>query len=567
LTASTLTYSKVTGTFFGTGSWSACSTCTHDKAFDNNTTTYYDASTSNGGYTGIDAGSGKIVTRIRYYPRAGFAYRMVGGKFQGSNISNSSGFIDLYTIPSQPTQAWQQVDISNTSAYRYLRYLSPTGAYANVAEVEFYIHASSTPIASCSGTGNILLERFDGISGNSISSLISAARYPNNPDFTSTLTSFEAPSNFADNYGLQMRGYLCPPTTGNYTFWIAGDDNVELWLSTDNNSVNKKRIAYHRGWTASREWNKFSTQKSAMLTLQSGTLYYIEALMKEAGGGDNLAVGWAKPGQGSTSPSQVIPGSALIPASKTTTIHNTCGSVTNSSFESDLSGWTTGNNIAISTSANTGSKAAVLGTAGGGMEYASFLTAASGSSITFEVYAKVEGSPSWAGIGIDYLNASNVEVGEQYVQIIATGYTRYSFSGTAPANTAKIRLWVWKSGLIGKLYIDDVCLRINVAARLRGSELATDTNEDTAGLEEELHTIKLYPNPASDLVNISFYAEKTQNVRLVIRNTLGQEVQTINKNAQKGLNTISIKLGVRKGVYNLTLYKDARSVTKLVLVE
>jgi hypothetical protein len=289
--------------------------------------------------------------------------------------------------------------------------------------------------------------------------------------------------------------------------------------------------------------------------------------MKEAGGGDNLAVGWATPGQGTTSPSQVIPGSALIPASGTTKILNTCGSITNSSFESDFSGWTTGTNIAISTSANTGSKAAVLGTAGGGMEYASYITATSGSSITFEVYAKVEGSPSWAGIGIDYLNASNVEVGEQVVQITASGYTRYSFTGTAPANTAKIRIWVWKSGLVGKLYIDDVCLKINGAARLRGSELATDNNEHTAGLEEEIDMIKLYPNPASDLVNISFYVEKTQTVRVVIRNTLGQEVQNINENAQEGLNTISIKLGVSKGLYNLTLYKDTKTVTKLVLVK
>jgi len=35
--------------------------------------------------------------------------------------------------------------------------------------------------------------------------------------------------------------------------------------------------------------------------------------MKEAGGGDNLAVGWAKPGEATTAPSQVIPGSVLSP--------------------------------------------------------------------------------------------------------------------------------------------------------------------------------------------------------------------------------------------------------------
>jgi hypothetical protein len=35
--------------------------------------------------------------------------------------------------------------------------------------------------------------------------------------------------------------------------------------------------------------------------------------MKEAGGIDNLAVGWLKPGQSGTVPSEVIPGSVLSP--------------------------------------------------------------------------------------------------------------------------------------------------------------------------------------------------------------------------------------------------------------
>ena len=41
----------------------------------------------------------------------------------------------------------------------------------------------------------------------------------------------------------------------------------------------------------------------------------MEALQKEGGGGDNLAVGWAKPGQPTSGPSEVIPGSVLSPFS------------------------------------------------------------------------------------------------------------------------------------------------------------------------------------------------------------------------------------------------------------
>lgn len=137
---STVAYSKITGTYFGTAPWSSNST--YDKAFDGNTSTFFDAATGNDGYTGVDVGTARVATRIRFHPRFGHALRMVGGKFQGSNTSTSSGFVDLYTLSSMPPDDWQQVDIPNTTGYRYLRYLSPMDGYANVAEIEFYTNVA-----------------------------------------------------------------------------------------------------------------------------------------------------------------------------------------------------------------------------------------------------------------------------------------------------------------------------------------------------------------------------------------------------------------------------------------
>jgi hypothetical protein len=136
----------------------------------------------------------------------------------------------------------------------------------------------------------------------------------NPPTSTGTLTSFEAPSNAGDNYGQRVLGYITPTTSGNYTFWIAADDNCELWLSTNDNPANKVRIAWHNGWTNSREWGKFASQRSSAISLNAGTRYYIEALMKEGGGGDNLAVAWRL--NNSTTPANgdgsfIIPGSVL----------------------------------------------------------------------------------------------------------------------------------------------------------------------------------------------------------------------------------------------------------------
>ena len=74
---------------------------------------------------------------------------------------------------------------------------------------------------------------------------------------------------------------ITAPNTGDFVFWIASDDNSQLWLSSDENPVNTTQIAYVADWTSSHEWNKFSSQQSAPIYLVAGQRYYVEALQKE----------------------------------------------------------------------------------------------------------------------------------------------------------------------------------------------------------------------------------------------------------------------------------------------
>ena len=59
-----------------------------------------------------------------------------------------------------------------------------------------------------------------------------------------------------DNYGTRIRGYIHAPATGDYTFWISGDDNCELWLSTTSDVSNKKLIARVPNWTLINKWDE-----------------------------------------------------------------------------------------------------------------------------------------------------------------------------------------------------------------------------------------------------------------------------------------------------------------------
>jgi len=148
------------------------------------------------------------------------------------------------------------------------------------------------------GQGYILYEYWDDITGTAVTSLTGDPRYPDSPDESIWWQTFEGQVGRGDNYGIRARGYVYPSVTGEYTFWISGDDECQLWLSTDDNPANIVQVSHVVSWTNSREWDKEDTQKSNPITLQAGQKYYIEALMKEGGGGDSLAVGWGGPGIG-----------------------------------------------------------------------------------------------------------------------------------------------------------------------------------------------------------------------------------------------------------------------------
>lgn len=113
--------------------WSAGSE--FDKAFDGDANTFYDyAYSGHESYVGFDGGNASIPVEIRFTARKGYSERMVGGEFQGSNQSATTGFETIHTVNSDPGESEQVVSVGTGEAYRYYRYLAPTGSYGNIAE-------------------------------------------------------------------------------------------------------------------------------------------------------------------------------------------------------------------------------------------------------------------------------------------------------------------------------------------------------------------------------------------------------------------------------------------------
>ncbi len=157
---------------------------------------------------------------------------------------------------------------------------------------------------------SVVREVWTGVAGTNVSDIPTTT--PAN--ITNTLGTLEGITDYGDNYGERIRGYLTAPVTGNYYFWLAGSDSAELWISDDSEPANKIRRGYvASGGTASRQWTNQVNQKSAWLALTAGQKYYVEILHKAGtGAGDNWSVGWRQDPTGTnTTPAGVVPGYVL----------------------------------------------------------------------------------------------------------------------------------------------------------------------------------------------------------------------------------------------------------------
>ncbi|MHC4506635.1 MAG: PA14 domain-containing protein, partial [Planctomycetota bacterium] len=168
--------------------------------------------------------------------------------------------------------------------------------------------------------GTILVELWWGIPGRTVADLTRHPRYPGRPMKRAHVSILECPRRPIGSFGTRIRGFLHPPATGEYRFWIAADDSAELWVSTDDTPANRRKIAHVGLWTGPREWEKkgeeYRGQRSPPVRLVAGRKYYVEVLHKEAPkkpkgkGRNHVAVGWRLPDGSYERP---IPGGRLSP--------------------------------------------------------------------------------------------------------------------------------------------------------------------------------------------------------------------------------------------------------------
>ena len=167
------------------------------------------------------------------------------------------------------------------------------------------------------GLGAIRLDLWWNIGCRGIPCLLNDSRYPDNPDETRLLTSFNSGLSLGEYYGGQIHGWLHPSKSGDYTFWLCTDDEGELFLSTDESPANIQLIASESSWTNPYTWKSGGEEQSAPIGLVGGRKYYIMARWTESAGGDQCQVAWQGPDQPlppvDDSSAAIIPGNRLSP--------------------------------------------------------------------------------------------------------------------------------------------------------------------------------------------------------------------------------------------------------------
>ncbi|MBO4850205.1 MAG: CotH kinase family protein [Prevotella sp.] len=181
---------KLTGTVIGTTetvdyatSRKTTTVNTREMAFDGDLNTFFASWERSYTWTGLDLGSKHVITKVGWSPRndGQGEGRVVLGVFEGANREDFMDALPLYIIKEKGTiGVISHAEVNCSAGFRYVRYVGPSDARCNIAELEFYGHPGEGDNSRLSRLTNLPLVSIHTLDGRipfdkktEISSLIS----------------------------------------------------------------------------------------------------------------------------------------------------------------------------------------------------------------------------------------------------------------------------------------------------------------------------------------------------------------------------------------------------------
>lgn len=117
---------------------------TCEKAFDGDLSTFFASWDRSYTWTGLDLGIPHVITKVGWSPRddGNGPKRVLLGVFEGANQPDFRDALPLHIITEQGTIGkLSYAEVTCSKGFRYVRYVGPSDARCNIAEVEFYGHS------------------------------------------------------------------------------------------------------------------------------------------------------------------------------------------------------------------------------------------------------------------------------------------------------------------------------------------------------------------------------------------------------------------------------------------
>ena len=195
--------------------------------------------------------------------------------------------------------------VNGIATFADLRIDQPGTGYTLAASAGGLASATSPTFSVGPGRG-ILREWWTGQAGKSLAEVDNLSDPPSGREILGK--ALEVPVNTATNFSARFRGFLIPPLTGSYVFWVASEVASELWFSTNQTSAAKVKIAAVTRNTPYVKWPHTHEVQSVPVTLTAGERYSLEVLQKPGSGVTQLCIRWRLPNGVEQCP---IPGARL----------------------------------------------------------------------------------------------------------------------------------------------------------------------------------------------------------------------------------------------------------------
>ncbi len=222
-----------------------------------------------------------------------------------------------------PTYQWfkngQPVTNATGESFTWLAQAADNGAQVYcVATVPAPYNTSVTTVTSTTGTLTVNTTGIvvtNGLKREFFAGTTSriAVEAGNCPPATSinVRPNFDDAGGYGDNYIQRLSGWFIPPTSDNYVFFVASDDDSDIFLSTDSTEANKLMICQEVGYSELDQWlnpggngstasqkrsDQFVDPVSGLspwangIPLLAGHKYYLEGVMHQGGGADDFSV-------------------------------------------------------------------------------------------------------------------------------------------------------------------------------------------------------------------------------------------------------------------------------------